>query len=688
MCNTMLSGLRAPAHTWLAVPRAHDCITFFLGSRKRYNEFFVEYSGCYRTSGWLAHREPTHDGGDREATAMSCRVRLSPEGTETEVPSGTVLLDAVARMGVQITAPCGGGGTCGKCRVEVLSGDGVEAPLAGEQALLTEAQRDRGVRLACVARALEGAVELTVPAASRAAALRILPAGVRRQVNLEPAARKVAVALPQQTLEEPHARLEELRRAGDLRADLRADLTLLRRLPELLPYEAETVTAVMRDDELLDVEPGDTSARCFGLALDLGTTTVVAALVDLGSGNTLGHGVSVNHQSEFGHDVIARIQLCLEQEDGLEKLRAAALRSLHQAIDQVLENEGVDRSQVYEATLVGNTTMAHLCLGISPASMGTLPYAATVGDAVDTTAVQIGLSLNPRARVYVLPNIGAFVGADTVGAVLATSMDEEGDGRVRLLADIGTNCELALRRGERLLVTSTPAGPAFEGARISCGMYAVPGAIESVRMDIDTGAVECKVIGGGPAAGLCGSGLVDAAAELLRVGLVDETGRMLGAEEDNPMTAHMTEVDGAAAFVLATTEAGETIVLTQRDLRELQLAKGAIRSAIDILLDQAGVAVDEVDEFCIAGGFGSYLDKGSAMRLGLIPTVPAERIRYVGNGALVGACLALVSNDLRRGGDLLPQHAEHLQIAGTPDFQMRFSEAMLFEAGGGDAQSP
>ena len=620
---------------------------------------------------------------------MSCRVGLSPEGIETEVPSGTLLLDAVAQMGVQITAPCGGGGTCGKCRVEVLSGDGVEAPLAGEQALLTQAQRDGGVRLACVARTLAGALELSVPAASRAAQLRILPAGVRRQVTLEPAVRKVAVALDKQTLEEPHARLDELRRAGDLRADLRADLALLRRLPELLPYEAEIVTAVMRDGDLLEVEPGDTSQHCFGLALDLGTTTVVAALVDLVSGKTLGHGVSVNLQSEFGHDVIARIQLCLEQEDGLDKLRAAALRSLQQAIDQVLENEGVERSQVYEATLVGNTTMAHLCLGISPASMGTLPYAATVGDAVDAAASEIGLSLHPRARVYVMPNIGAFVGADTVGAVLATGMDEAVDGGVQLLADIGTNCELALRRGERLLVTSTPAGPAFEGARISCGMYAVPGAIESVHLDGDGATVECKVIGGGAAAGLCGSGLVDAAAELLRLGLMDETGRLLGPDEcDHPLTAHVAETDDQLGFVLAETEAGEKIVLTQRDLRELQLAKGAIRSAIDILLDKAGVAVDEVDEFCIAGGFGSYLDSGSAMRLGLIPTVPTERIRYVGNGALVGACLALVSNDMRRRGDLLPSHAEHLQIAGTPDFQMRFSEAMMFEAGGAGTQSP
>ncbi len=620
-----------------------------------------------------------------EVREVSCRVELSPDGTSTEVPTGTLLLDAVAKMGVQITAPCGGGGTCGKCRVEVFSEDGTEAPSSGEQALLTQEQLSTGTRLACMTRAHSGVVELSVPAASRSAELRILPAGVRRQVSLEPAVHKVAVELTQQTLDEPHARLHELRRCGDLRADLRADLALLRRLPQLLPYEAETVTAVMRDAVLVDIEPGDTSERCFGVALDLGTTTVVAALVDLVSGKTIGHGVSINHQSEHGHDVIARIQLCMEEESGLETLRAAAVRSLQQAIDQVLDKEGVEPSQVYEATLVGNTTMVHLCLGISPDSIGTLPYAATVGDAVDTEAASIGLSLHPRALVYVMPNIGAFVGADTVAAVLATGMDDEGD-RVVLMADIGTNCELALRRGERLLVTSTPAGPAFEGARISCGMYAVRGAIESVHIN-DVGSqnlVQCKVIGGGSPVGLCGSGLVDAVAELLRVGLVDETGRLSGPEELegsglNHMRAHIVEVDGDTAFLLATTDAGERITLTQRDLRELQLAKGAIRSAIDILLDQAGIAVEDVDEICIAGGFGSYLDKQSSIRLGLIPNVATERIRYVGNGALVGACLALVSTDLRRRGDLLPQHAQHLQIAGTPDFQMRFSEAMLFE---------
>ena len=268
-----------------------------------------------------------------------------------------------------------------------------------------------------------------------------------------------------------------------------------------------------------------------------------------------------------------------------------------------------------------------------------------------------------------------------MGVILAAGFDED-DGRIRMVADIGTNCEIALRLGDRLIVTSTPAGPAFEGAKISSGMYAAPGAIEEVR--IADGEVSCKVIGGIAPRGLCGSGLVDAGAELLRTGMVDMTGRLLPVDEQDAklpaelkdrLVAHGSDL----AFMIAESDEGEPIVLTQRDVRELQLAKGAIRTGIDLLLDQAGVALGDLDEFCIAGGFGNYLDKANAIKLGLIPDLPLEKLRFIGNGALVGAKLSLLSQTLRRRGIQAAREAEHLQVAHTPDFQMRFSEAMLFE---------
>lgn len=604
----------------------------------------------------------------------SCKVTLLPEGKVVEVPAQTTVMEAVAQAGVMITAPCGREGSCGKCRVEVAGG--VEPASGAEREVLpTESS---GLRLSCQARVV-GDTVVTVPVASRVADMRVLLGGVSRAVPFEPNVVRAAVELPEQTLSNPVAKLEHLRRTMDLRADLRADLDLLRRMPEILEALDGKVTAVACGDRLIALEPWDTSGRSFGIALDLGTTTVVGALVDLTTGKGLGMASAVNRQTAYGHDVIGRINLTMEQADGLETLRRAALETLNFVIEKLLSEAGVPREKVYEATVVGNATMVHLFLGIPPRFLGRLPYVAVVGDAMDLRATEAGLDIHPDGRVYVLPNIAGFVGADTVGAILASGLDED-DGRVRMMADIGTNCEIALRVGGRLIVCSTPAGPAFEGARIACGMYAAPGAIEEVKID---GDVSIKVIGGGTPRGLCGSGLVDAGAGLLRMGVVDETGRMLGPEEldgkaSPAVRRRVMEEKAGLAFRIADGEGGEAIRLTQRDFRELQLAKGAIRTGIDLLLERAGLSAGDLGELCLAGGFGNYIDKRNAIRLGLIPDLPLERLRFIGNGALVGARMALVSTTMRRRGERVAREAEHLQIAGTPDFQARFSEAMLF----------
>jgi len=601
---------------------------------------------------------------------------LLPENQTAEVPEGLTLRQALAHLGCEVLAPCGGEGTCGKCRVIVRQG--AAPPLPEENALLSPAQLAQGLRLSCRVR-VEGDQKVEVPLSSRRPAMRILPGGLSRTVPLDPAVSKQVVHLETQQLDQPWARLEHLRFSGELRADLRADLDLLRRLPALLDGEGGTMTAVLRGDRLLDVERGDTSGRLFGVALDLGTTTAVASLVDLNTGREVAHAALVNKQTAYGHDVIARINHTLEGEQGLEELRRAAVSSLQEVMDLALDKAGVQRDEVYEATLVGNSTMMHLFLGISPLSLGQLPYVAMFNDALEMPARQAGLALNPTAWLYMLPEIAGFVGADTVAAVLATGLDED-EGRIRLVADIGTNCELALRHGKRLLVTSTPAGPAFEGARIRCGMYAAPGAIEEIHLD---GTVRLKVIGGGEPRGLCGSGLLDIGAELVRCGIVDETGRLLDPEEVESQVwkERLIEQEEERAFVMAWREGEPPLTLTQRDIRELQLAKGSIRTAIDFLLEKTGLAPADLDEFCLAGGFGNYLDEHSALRLGLLPAISPEKIRFVGNGALVGARLALVSRELRQRGALAARQAEHLQLAGTPDFQMRFAESMLFTGG-------
>lgn len=588
------------------------------------------------------------------------------------------MLEALNELGIFLTAPCGGEGTCGKCRVEahgVLS-----AATPAERQLLAAEQLEAGIRLACQAQ-VEGDVRVSVPEASRQPEMRILLGGSTREIQADPPVAKRHISLPEQTLSEPYSRLEHLRRCADLRADLTAELPVLQKLPAVFEQAAGSLTAVTRENVLMAMEPGDTAGRCYGIAVDLGTTTVVASLVDLRSGKELGHAATVNQQTRFGHDVVARINATLEQPEGLRGLTAAAHASVTQVVEEVLEKSDVAPEEVYDAALVGNSTMTHLCLGIDPGSLGRMPYVSTAGPAVLVPPVAAGISIHPEARAYVLPNIAGFVGADTVGAILAAKLDED-DGRVRLMVDIGTNCEIALRLGNRLLVTSTPAGPAFEGARITCGMYAAPGAIEKVKID---GRLEYRTIDGKKARGLCGSGLVDISAELLRVGVIDATGRMVSSDEldssvDASVREALVEHENGMAFVLLNGNADERVILTQRDVRELQLAKGAIRSGIDLLLEYAKLPPEALDEFVIAGGFGSYIDKANAMRLGMIPQLDPEKLTFIGNGALVGARLALLSRSLRRRGEQVAREAEHLQLAHTPDFQMRFSEAMMFES--------
>ncbi len=605
-------------------------------------------------------------------------VHVSPDELRGEVANGTSLLDALTSLGIHLTAPCGGEGTCGKCRVRAR---GALSPITdSERHQLGARSAAAGFRLACQAR-VQGDVHVTVPAISRRPEMRIVLNGTTHPIELEPAVQKQFVPIAAQTLGEPYSRLEHLRRCGDLPAGLHADLGVLQRLPAALDSCGSAATAVLCGDRLLDVEPGDTTEELYGVAVDLGTTTVVASLVDLRTGRELAHAATVNQQTQYGHDVVSRIHTTIERQDGLQVLQAAAHASVARVVQDALESAGVPAERLYDATLVGNATMMHLCLGIAPGSLGRLPYVATVGHAVVAPVADVGFHGHPEARVYVLPNIAGFVGADTVGAILAAGLDRD-DGRIRLLADIGTNCEIALRLGDRLLVTSTPAGPAFEGARIACGMYAAPGAIEKVRID---GQIHWQTIGRRPPLGLCGSGLIDISAELVRLGVVDATGRMLGPDElDGSLSAEvraaLVEREDGVAFVIASGSDGSPILLTQRDVRELQLAKGAIRSGIDLLLEHAGLAADRLDEFVVAGGFGSYIDKENAMRLGMVPRLDPRKLTFIGNGALVGARLALVSRSLRRRGEEVARQAAHLQLAHTADFQTRFSEAMLFDS--------
>ncbi|RKY03000.1 hypothetical protein DRP77_07050 [Candidatus Poribacteria bacterium] len=614
------------------------------------------------------------------------RVRFLPMDVTVQVDEGTTLVEAARRAGVEIDSPCAGRGRCGKCRVIVREGR-LSEPTELERKQLPPKLLERGFRLACQAK-VEGDCVIFIPAASRVEEGKILTGSLIKlgegQVKLSPLVRKRFIRVEEQTLKTQSADLTVLKEALKARGEevdrLRFDIDLIRKLPELLRSSGFEVTAVLRDGELLDVELGNTENRLYGLAIDIGTTTVVGSLVNLLTGEEVAVASEMNPQAAYGADVISRLTHAIQTDEGLEELSERAVEVINRIIDELVLSSGVDRESIYDVTVVGNSAMHHLFLKIPPHHLATLPYVPAVSDPVDVPAWRLGIDVHPRANVHYLPNVAGFVGADTVGVMIATGFGR--DPRLRMAIDIGTNGEIVLGRGEEVMVCSTAAGPAFEGATIRHGMRAAPGAIESFRIGED-GEVEVRVIGDGKPIGICGTGLFDIVAELLRVGIIESSGRMRRREElegriPRPLLERVVEDEEfGVGFVVAEGEEGP-ILLTQADVRQVQLAKGAIRAGIEIVMEEMGVKAEEIEELLLAGAFGSYLRKESALGIGIIPPMPEERIRFVGNAAIVGARMALISREMREEARRVAKTARYVPLATNPDFQMRFAEAMLF----------
>jgi len=443
---------------------------------------------------------------------------------------------------------------------------------------------------------------------------------------------------------------------------------------------------VVLDETLIDVEPGDTTGVRYAIAFDLGTTTVVATLLDLVTGTPVAVASMLNKQQPFGGDVISRISATMLDPTALGRLQDAAAQTLATLATQVCSEGGVPPEHVYEAALAGNATMTALLLGIDPEPLGVAPFVQTTATPPSVLASQIGLELHPAARVALFPALGAYVGGDIVAGMLATGMDR--DKRIRLFIDVGTNCEIVLSDGVRILSTAAPAGPAFEGGAIRCGMRAADGAIEVVKLSPDSPEVELGVIGDVAPRGLCGSGLVDAVAELVKVGLLDASGRFVtddAAKEVAPGLAdRLTYLGEERVFVLHRERPGadpaESVVLSQRDVRELQFAKAAISTGWSLLLEELGLEHRDVQQVLLAGSFGSYLSPASAVRIGLVPQLPVMRIVAAGNVAGEGAKMALLSVRERAGALALLEEVTYVELSDRPDFNDAFVDQLSFRA--------
>ncbi len=606
--------------------------------------------------------------------AQRVRLRFLPEGLEVRVPSGTPVFDAASWNGIAIDSTCGGYGTCKKCKVKILSG---EVPISDiDPRAFSPDELRGGWRLACRAGARDDLVVEVPPLQTRPKAALV---GVGRHVILRPAVQKRHLVLEEPTLEDQRS---DLQRVLDALDDLEpsASLAVLQTLGGVLRRAHFDVTAVVCDQELIALEPGDTTARRFAIAFDLGTTTVVATLLDLDSGQPAAVRSILNRQQPFGADVITRISATMMDDTAARALRDRAQETMAMLCEEVCTEASVTPHEVYEITVCGNVTMMQLALGIDPEPLSMAPFVVAAHELPPASAADFGVEVHPRAPAFVFPSLGAYVGGDIVAGMLATGLTR--DRRLRLFIDVGTNSEIALGSADRVLACAAPAGPAFEAAQIRCGMRAAEGAIEGVAIDGD--ALSLDVIGDVEPVGMCGSGLVDAVSALVHCGLLDHSGRFIPDEDAvarlPALGRRLTKIGEERVFVLhwRDDDPANSVFLSQRDVRELQFAKASIATGWNILVRDLGVDVGDISQVLLAGSFGAYLTPLSAIRIGLVPRLPLPRIVSAGNVAGEGAKIAALSLRERAEARSILREVEYVELSGRADFNDLFIDQLSF----------
>jgi uncharacterized 2Fe-2S/4Fe-4S cluster protein (DUF4445 family) len=582
---------------------------------------------------------------------MSYTITIASHGQAIRAEKKDILSDKLQQAGVPLNVYCSKRGLCGKCFVEIVRGRRPD-PGEREKSWLKQKGLSDAHRLACQYE-VEGDLVVNVPVFSLQENVPILPAIPRSVVTPDPAVRKYYLELPTAEILAPVSQYEGVL-AGLGAGPLAIPLETLRRLGQVVKEAGRKVTVtVYRETEVIDLEPGDTTGQNFGLAVDAGTTTLVMELVDVESGRTLDMEAAFNSQSGRGADVISRISYALSGRKNATELRDLILGTLNQMARRLLARNRISPASVYEVVLSGNTAMGHLLLGVPVDTLARAPYQAAYSRLPSLNAREVGLAIHPHGRAYFAPNIRSFVGGDIASGMLAARLaDRPGN---YLFLDLGTNGEIVLKAGEELVATSTAAGPAFEGMNISCGMPALAGAIYRAE---DGGSIEVSTIGGLPARGICGTGLIDLVAIYVARGEILSGGAIRDPAKKLP--------------------AAPGIVLTQEDVRQMQLACAAIKSGVRLMLKARGLSVESLDGIFIAGAFGSYLNIRNSMALGLLPRLDEGRVMFIGNASLAGARLLLVAKEERREVESLVQGIRYLSLASDREFQDYFIRALEF----------
>jgi len=622
------------------------------------------------------------------------RILLRPQGKSVEVPDGTLLSDAIVSAGIGLNLPCGGQGRCGRCKVIVEEGQ-VKRPSTSR---LSSTELQQGYTLACQTRVEDDlkvfvppqeAIVRRLPSEKAADAVPSIPVECDWQTH--PVVRKFFLDIEPPSLADNTTDFERLRRELARQhgiKDLRVNLPVLRKLAGVLrgsqPQDNNwQVTAVLdmgrgphRDTApmLLDLRPSDRTQQVLGAAVDIGTTSNVVYLVDLRTGQFVDSASAYNAQISCGEDVISRI-IFAKKEGGLEHLQRLVVQTLNGLLDELAERNGIDLSEIYAMTVAGNTTMIHLLLGLDPAYIRLEPYIPTVSYPLPVSALELGIHINPEALVDCLPSVGAYVGGDIAAGVLSSGMSRTE--KLTLFIDIGTNGEIVLGNADWLISCACSAGPAFEGAGVASGMRATVGAIEEVWINAETCEPSYRVIGEVPPRGICGSGLISLLGELFITGIIDKSGNF----NQGLATSRVREGDFGNEYVVAwaqeTQARQEDIVLTEVDISNLIRAKAAIYAGFSILTNSVGISLADVEQVLIGGAFGKYIDIEKAIQIGLLPDMPWERFKYLGNTSVLGAFITLLCHDMRQEVIEIGNKMTYLELSADNRFMEEFTSALF-----------
>ncbi len=606
----------------------------------------------------------------------STSIIFLPEGKHLDIKSGSTVLDATRKMGIDIQAPCGDLGLCGRCKIVLGKGKNLaELPAESEKKILSTKELDDGYRLACQCKVSEkGLLSVIVPPESKISQQRIVIQGIMPQFQMSPIVKDTIIELKkkQESKSDSETLLEALSENGF--TDVSIDIDAIRRLPDVIREGNWSINATLwNNKEVLSLQPKDKAGQTLGFAVDVGTTKVAGYLVDLKNGELLAAVSLPNPQISFGEDLISRITYWTESEEKGISLQKIVIGCVNKLIEDSCKKFDVTKNEIYDITVVGNTAMHHIFFGISPKYVGQSPFPVAVKNSFDVKAKDIGMIANSAAYVHALPPIAGFVGADTVAGILATEIYNKEE--TCMLIDVGTNAEIVVGNKDKLTCCSAPAGPAFEGAKIKHGMRASSGAIETVWIDPKTLETGYKTIDETKPRGICGSGIIDTVAQLLKTNVIDDIGRF-NKKLNNPRLRILGE---NTEFVLAwqkDTSINKDITITRHDIQEILLAKAAVYTGTHILLKRLNLKPNDVEKLYIAGAFGTYIDLTNTLTIGMFPEIPSNKIQFVGNTAGSGGRLVLLSEKLRSKAEEIAINTGYIELASDPSFETEFTNAL------------